>query len=69
MEINGQTASGITRYDQMGLSAELMRAIDQKGYVEATPIQAGAIPHFMEWRDVIAKAPTGTAWAGRRIVP
>ena len=60
MEINGQTASGITRYDQMGLSAELMRAIDQKGYVEATPIQAGAIPHFMEWRDVIAKAPTGT---------
>ena len=24
------------------------------------PVQAGAIPYFMEWKDVIAKAPTGT---------
>ena len=60
MEINGQTVSGTARYDDMGLSAELMRAIEQKGYVEATPIQTGAIPRFMEWKDVIAKAPTGT---------
>ena len=60
MEINGQTVSGIKRYDEMGLSAELMRAIEKKGYVEATPIQTGAIPYFMDWKDVIAKAPTGT---------
>ena len=60
MEINGQTVSGAGRYDEMGLSPELMRAIEKKGYVEATPIQTGAIPHFMDWKDVIAKAPTGT---------
>ena len=60
MEINGQTVSGTTRYDQMGLSPELIRAVEKKGYVEATPIQTGAVPHFMEWKDVIAKAPTGT---------
>ena len=60
MEINGQTVSGTARYDEMGLSPELMRAIGQKGYTEATPIQAGAIPYFMDWKDVIAKAPTGT---------
>ncbi len=60
MEINGQTVSGTGRYDQMNLSPELMRAIEKKGYVEATSIQAGAIPHFMDWKDVIAKAPTGT---------
>ena len=60
MEINGQTVSGIGRYDEMGLSPELMRAIEKKGYVEATPIQTGAIPWFMDWKDVIAKAPTGT---------
>ena len=35
MEINGQTVSGTGRYDQMGLSPELMRAIEKKGYVEA----------------------------------
>ena len=60
MEINGQTVSGTGRYDQMNLSPELMRAIEKKGYVEATSIQAGAIPWFMDWKDVIAKAPTGT---------
>ena len=60
MEINGQTVNEHARYDQLGLSPELMRAIEKKGYVEATPIQTGAIPYFMEWKDVIAKAPTGT---------
>ena len=60
MEINGQTVSETGRYDEMGLSPEVMRAIDQKGYVQATPVQVGAIPYFMEWKDVIAKAPTGT---------
>ena len=60
MEINGQTVSEQGRYDQMGLSPALMRAIEKKGYVEATPIQVGAIPYFMDWKDVIAKAPTGT---------
>ena len=37
-----------------------MQAIQKKGYVQATPVQGGAIPYFMEYRDVIAKAPTGT---------
>jgi len=37
-----------------------MKAIKKRGFVEATPVQSGAIPHFMEWKDVIAKAPTGT---------
>ena len=31
MEINGQTVSETGRYDEMGLSPEVMRAIDQKG--------------------------------------
>ena len=60
MEINGQTASPQAEYRQLGLSDELLRAIDKKGYVQATPVQAGAIPYFMDWKDVIAKAPTGT---------
>ena len=60
IEINGEPVSGYARYDELGLSDALLRAIEKKGYVEATPVQAGAIPSFMEWRDVIAKAPTGT---------
>mgnify|MGYP000194521351 CR=1 FL=1 len=37
-----------------------MQALEQKGYGYPTRIQAEAIPPFMQWKDVIAKAPTGT---------
>ena len=60
MEINGEQVNGTKTYAELGLSEAIMRAIEKKGYVQATPVQAGAIPYFMEWRDVIAKAPTGT---------
>ena len=60
MEINGTSGNESVRYAQLDLSPALMRAIEKKGYVQATPVQAGAIPYFMEWKDVIAKAPTGT---------
>ncbi|HJB57174.1 MAG TPA: DEAD/DEAH box helicase [Candidatus Flavonifractor intestinipullorum] len=60
MEINGEQVERAARYADLGLSEALMKAVDKKGYVEATPIQAGAIPYFMDWKDVIAKAPTGT---------
>ena len=60
MEINGEQVNEVVTYAEMNLSPEIMRAIDKKGYIQATPVQAGAIPCFMEWKDVIAKAPTGT---------
>ncbi len=60
MEINGQTITDIKRYDELGLSPEIMKALQKKGYERATPVQSGAIPYFMEGKDVIAKAPTGT---------
>ena len=60
MEINGEQVNEIVNYADLGLSPEVMKAIDKKGYVQATPVQAGAIPYFMDWKDVIAKAPTGT---------
>ncbi len=60
MEVNGEKVNEVQDYKDMGLSEAMMQAIDKKGYVTATPIQVGAIPPFMEWKDVIAKAPTGT---------
>jgi ATP-dependent RNA helicase RhlE len=47
-------------FNQLGLSAELLRAVDEKGYQEATPIQQQAIPLILEGRDVLAAAQTGT---------
>ena len=60
MEINGEQVNEIVQYADLNLSPEVMRALEKKGYVQATPVQAGAIPYFMAWKDVIAKAPTGT---------
>ena len=47
-------------FNELGLSAELLRAVDEKGYQEATPIQQQAIPLILEGRDVLAAAQTGT---------
>ena len=47
-------------FNQLGLSAELLRAVEKQGYQRATPIQQQAIPHILEGRDVLAGAQTGT---------
>jgi len=48
------------RFDSLGLSPEVMRALEKKNYQISTPIQAGCIPPMLDWQDVTAKAPTGT---------
>jgi ATP-dependent RNA helicase RhlE len=47
-------------FDQLGLSAPLLRAVEEKGYSEPSPIQAEAIPAVLSGRDVMAAAQTGT---------
>ena len=52
-------ASNIT-FQDLGLSDAMLKALEKKGYGYPTTIQAQAIPEFLQWKDVIAKAPTGT---------
>ena len=47
-------------FNQLGLSVELLRAIDEKGYREVTPIQQKAIPLILDGQDILAGAQTGT---------
>lgn len=47
-------------FQDMNLPAPILRALDEKGYGYPTEVQAQAIGPLMEWKDVIAKAPTGT---------
>ena len=53
-------------FSDLGLSDAMLKALEKKGYGYPTTIQQQAIPHFLAWRDVIAKAPTGT---GKRPQP
>ena len=47
-------------FQDLGLSAEVLQALEKKGYGYPTKIQEQAIPHLLNWEDVMAKAPTGT---------
>ncbi len=47
-------------FSDLGLSAEVLRAIDDMGYRHPTPIQEQAIPYVLMGRDVMGTAQTGT---------
>jgi superfamily II DNA/RNA helicase len=49
-----------TVFSDLGLSAEVLRAIDDMGYRHPTPIQEQAIPYVLMGRDVMGTAQTGT---------
>ena len=50
----------IERFDQLGLSAPLLQALEAVGYETPSPIQAACIPHLLEGRDLLGEAQTGT---------
>jgi superfamily II DNA/RNA helicase len=56
-------------FADLGLSDELLRAIDESGYTEPTPIQAGAIPSVLMMRDMIGIAQTGTGKTASFVLP
>ncbi|MBN2646079.1 MAG: DEAD/DEAH box helicase [Desulfuromonadaceae bacterium] len=47
-------------FHQLGLATELLRAVSEQGYSEATPVQAQAIPAILKGADILAAAQTGT---------
>lgn len=48
------------KFEELGLSEELLRAVRDSGYTKPTPIQAQAIPAILKGSDVMAAAQTGT---------
>ena len=47
-------------FDSLGLNADILLAVSDKGYSEPTPIQQQAIPLIIEGRDLMGAAQTGT---------
>ncbi|MFC0265091.1 DEAD/DEAH box helicase [Alloscardovia macacae] len=48
------------KFEELGLSPQILRAVQDMGFEEASPIQAAAIPVVMSGRDMIGQAQTGT---------
>jgi len=55
-----QTPALAVRFQDFGLSAEILHALTDQGYVHPTPIQAEAIPIILQGNDVMGAAQTGT---------
>lgn len=47
-------------FNELNLSQELLRAVDELGYEEMTEIQKESIPLLLEGRDVVGRSNTGT---------
>src|ERR1051326_2196226 len=55
------TTTKITRtFQQLGLGAEILKALKENGFEEPFPIQEAAIPLILKGKDVIGQAHTGT---------
>jgi superfamily II DNA/RNA helicase len=54
------TPAATIRFEDFGLSPDILRALSDQGYVHPTPIQAEAIPVVLQGHDVMGAAQTGT---------
>jgi superfamily II DNA/RNA helicase len=58
--VAAQPPASVVRFEDFGLSADILRALADQGYIHPTPIQAQAIPVVLQGRDVMGAAQTGT---------
>lgn len=47
-------------FKDLNIIKPILNALDKKGYKNPTPIQEKAIPHILEWKDVLGSAQTWT---------
>lgn len=56
-------------FSELGLSAEVLKAIDKLGFEQAAPIQAIAIPILMAGEDVVGQSQTGSGKTAAFAIP
>jgi superfamily II DNA/RNA helicase len=63
------TAEEALTFADLGLSPKVLSAVTDAGYTVPTPIQAGAIPHALQGKDVLGIAQTGTGKTAAFVLP
>ena len=56
-------------FADLGVSAEILKAVDKMGFEEASPIQTAVIPHALSGRDVVGQSATGSGKTAAFAIP
>ncbi len=56
-------------FTELGLSPEILKAVDKMGFEEASPIQTAVIPFAMAGRDVVGQSATGSGKTAAFAIP
>ncbi|HEY1172648.1 MAG TPA: DEAD/DEAH box helicase [Verrucomicrobiae bacterium] len=56
-------------FSELGLSPELLKAIDKLGFEQASPIQAEAIPVLLQGKDIVGQSQTGSGKTAAFAIP
>src|ERR1700675_1852545 len=59
----------ITLFSELGLSREILKAVEKLGFEKAAPIQAEAIPVLLSGRDVVGQSQTGSGKTAAFAIP
>src|SRR3989338_4169102 len=59
-KLMADTAPDKIKFSSLNLDPQILKAVEEEGYTEPTPIQAQAIQHVLAGRDLMAMAQTGT---------
>ena len=57
------------KFEELNIDERILRAVEDMGFEEASPIQANAIPAVLEGRDVVGQAQTGTGKTAAYSIP
>lgn len=57
------------KFSDLGISAEILKSVEEMGYTQPSPIQSQAIPYVLQGRDVIGQAQTGTGKTAAFAIP
>ena len=56
-------------FTELGLSPEILKAVDKMGFEEASPIQTAVIPHGLAGKDVVGQSATGSGKTAAFAIP
>jgi ATP-dependent RNA helicase DeaD len=59
----------LTKFEELELYPSILRAVEEMGFEEMSPIQAKAIPILLEGKDIVGQAQTGTGKTAAFSIP